>query len=358
MRSVATVFDKIFKNGFRSSLSKHLNSPTLEDCTGLFPFVEGLEEPKFDLIDIDSVIDSGIQVEYPFPQLFRLSSIDLLFTSHAVYQINSDMSFTRLSIDGIIPGGRWQVADLMKGWIATNGSCLVMDLAGDGNYRVVDRQVASLTEHDGRLIFGGFDYLFSSRWLEWMNSYSGDSADKEMQDFVYWTSVGMLDIDWFFGATFPSDDEIRDVLEQGTMGFAPTTGHVNRIVPYSNGLLIATDKSLTYMESIVDPTPSYSIRRLVSSGIQAVGGTQYNIMAIDTFGVLWSISNNGIKRLGFSEFLGDVNLIEYDESIGVFYLCDGTYTYVVHGDKMCRIRELVTSVFGDKTFAIYTSVKQ
>ena len=140
MREFKKTIDKELTFGLRRHEKVERNKFRLFELYNLEPMEGGLHpvEPVVNPFNENDLYLAGLEINWPFPQLFVGTSTIILADSDRIYEVNvNDFSFNQLTtydadIPGterpIVAGGPWQFMDLGQNWFLTNGVCFVDEL--------------------------------------------------------------------------------------------------------------------------------------------------------------------------------------------------------------------------------------
>lgn len=373
--------EETLRNGLSPEVYLQPNAPYLDRMTNMRPTAHGARR-------YESIAQPfTATVEHPFPHLFHGLSESLLFFETSIETVDpSDWSTTPVvetySLDSwltpkaIVAGGPWHVLDFGPTWLAMNGSCIVCKTGYSNKIFVSDAVsvTTGCTLNESRAFMGGFDSadFWRSAWQTFWDSYTDtlpDEIDSALdfsagasQNWVWWSTIGTGDLLWLWDATlmvygsyaaspelgYDEDNPyIFDLLRRNEMGLAPMPfrGQIYRMLPLGDRVVVYGSDGANLLQPIQSPVPTMATRDIqgLERGIGAAGrgcvggGTTRHVM-IDNDAVLWLIAPTehgqiAAQRLGYETYLSaltlDDTVISYDPDQHEFWICDGTYAYVL-----------------------------
>jgi len=131
-------------------------------------------------------------------------------------------------------------------------------------------------------------------------------------------------------------------------------GSVLRILPFEKSVMIYGDIGSCQLVYFTSPFPTFGKKETKMPGIAAtsnVGGNELVHCAIDREGYLWIITEQGVERVGYKEFMKELiddadNLpvmISYVPSRKRFYIANNTKGYVLTEWGLYETNQLATS---------------
>lgn len=395
MREFSFTLAKELAAGLRRSYRNTRNAPGLTTLfnaevgeSGLVQ-LEGITNP----FSVGTLGGQGIEVNWPFPRLFRGNTVTLLADETRLFEVDeSDWSLAELTAYGygavgtalsIPTGGSWQMLDAHDTWMLMNGSCVIFKsgLGGVSGrseeiYINTDVHIETGCLYKGRGMLAGFDpeKFWSKDWLAFWDEHSTDSYDLGISrsmpfkdNFVWWSTIGGGDLFWMFypelymrGVTghpdghTPCDPYIFDLLQRNECGFAPMTyrGRVRVLLPLGEGVIAYGDGGLTYLQAVSEPVPTMARLHMsnigIASGVAAAGDLNQHIY-VDGNGCVWHIdANRNITRLGYEEhiqpMLSDDILVAYSPEKERFTISGSDLTFMLTKYGMSQIDQRVTSI--------------
>ena len=232
MREYPLTLAPFFKTGLRTEYRNDRNSPAWVTMRNLQASPDGLVayEPLDLAASADHLLSFGLDLQWPWPQLWHGKHFSTIFARDSVYDLHWPTgNITRLdtydffdqdSFLGIAAGSHWSVADAGNHWIATNGSSIVFHDNFKNAQGQFDRVlVATPTPADlsifpvpitcchfkGRYLFGGFVNGFLTEGMIDMLETDADMTTKGLSSVravidsfrdntVWWSSIGGGDL--------------------------------------------------------------------------------------------------------------------------------------------------------------------
>lgn len=395
MREYSYTLSKELASGLRRSYRNGRNSVGL---TELF----NAEVGDNGLVQLEGIVNPfstatlgahGIEVNWPFPRLFKGNGITLLADETRLFEVDeSDWSLTEITPNkygavgtllSIPTGGAWQMLDAHDTWMLMNGSCVIFKagidaVRGRSNevYLQSDVHIETGCLYKGRGLLAGFDedQFWSKDWLAFWDEQSstynlGISRDMPFKDnFIWWSTIGGGDLLWMFfpemymrGVTetaeghTPCRPYIFDLLERNECGFAPATfsGRVRLLLPIGEGVLAYGDNGVTYLQAVSEPVPTMARRHIsyigTAGGAAGAGNLQQHVYA-DGNGCLWHITADlNVTKLGYEEYIqplvAEGIVITYQEQHERFVISGSSETYLLNKNGLSKIDQRVTSCF-------------
>ena len=353
---------------------------------------------EFGLGPYESLTDpfTGLNFDFPFPQLFRGRSDVYLATASRLYSVNPAATpwtatevlayDTKGDIGDIRVGGHWQIADFFDSYIMVNGLSNVFKskwqyYSTGQDVLVADNAITIQTccGHRGRMIFGGFSEsnFWSSAWQTFWAAQANtgkitfDFTQGLGSNFVLWSNIGE-GLFWLFYPTLgqgallesayatasaygSSRPRILEMFERNDLGFAamPWLGTVYKVLPIGKNLAVYGTGGITILIPITEPEPTYGMIEITNlSGIKSrgsVAGDEHNHLVVMDNDELWTLGEDlSFVKLDYKEFIAELNateiVVSHDQLNKEFYICDGEKTYLLTEVGLSRVRQLVTSV--------------
>jgi len=379
------------KNGIKPDARVGLNKPLLERCMNMRPYDSGLIQQPIVINPFGAT--PTVETDWPFPQLFRGSSVSLLAAETAVYTVDEtgdpwdETQITTYDIEdpekekAITAGGTWHFADFFDTWMLFNGSCTViasnlLGMRGESNKVLVADAPAinAGCSFKGRAVYGGFsDGFFTEDWQSIFERYSNAiSQDLQLSlslssNFIVWTAAGGGDLVWpmipfsALNSYFPdSEYSVQnpfyiEYLLRGDAGFLPIPlqGTILAIKPLGNGIAVYSENGVSILGYMIDPVPTFGILRTMGVeilGRGSIAGDENGHLFMDRAGNLWKLLADGhLSRLGyknqFSAMLAEDVLISKSDEEGLFYISSGTDSFILSSKGLSRSSQRLTSVY-------------
>lgn len=306
-------------------------------------------------------------VAWPFPQYMRGNAVSLLAGSTSIKTIN-ETNWTTSAITtynplsdatkAITAGGAWQMVDFYDSWVLLNGACAVYKLNRQGmqggtNLAYVQDSNAPVSgcEFKGRAMFGGFSLTaYQPQWDAIADQQKFVYTPSTRGNVVFWTTIGGGDLEWsLVSSKIP--DAWLSYVKQGTSGFMPMPfqGTVLAVKPLNNSVIAYGSDGVAQMSPMVEPAPGFGVRPLERIGIASRGAVacgEGKHLFIDTSGVLWAVTGEGSKRLGYQEYLspmlGTHIVGSYDPYEDEYRFANGTVAFVYNRDGLTQVEVMTT----------------
>ena len=308
--------------GLRVDHRSSHNSPGLVECINAKPSpygIVGIEDITNPLAD--SMTIEGIEIDWPYPQMFIGISQSLLLTRSEIYSIDTDWNLT-LKVS--VPVGSqnslgWSIADFDDYILITNGDFAVASLNGDFTVDLPDYMTSipySVTSYRGRLVTGG------------------------PGNIVSWSKIGSVDLT----PSRSNEAGFRPMPWKGSVLVVKELG--DHVVVYGSG-------GITALKAISSPAPTLAMLEIENNfgiaGRGAVAGDRRVHYYIDEKGYAWSLSADLTrKRLGYKEFfslmLEGTIIGSYDSQEEDAYFSSGDYSYVLNPSGLGSTNQHVTSL--------------
>ena len=150
----------------------------------------------------------------------------------------------------------------------------------------------------------------------------GEALFEELKtNWVGWSKIGDV--------TFVQDDS----NESGYRPL-PFPGWPYTVLQLGKNAIVYGSNGVALFYPVVEPAPTFGMRHLMELGIKcktAVCGDKRQHYCIDTSGCLWSLSEEGVKTLGYEEFLDPLvdPVMFYDSENQKVFINDATTGYVL-----------------------------
>lgn len=134
MKEFTLIFKDGLAAGLRASAKNPRNVQALVECIGAVPengIIHALEDIRSFYIDT-----SGLDVTFPFPQIFVLSKTTLVCTQTNIYELVLDV--LNPVFLGAPAGSTWTVADYGRFIVMTNGACMLVRSATTNTFELYD----------------------------------------------------------------------------------------------------------------------------------------------------------------------------------------------------------------------------
>jgi hypothetical protein len=342
----------------------------------------------------------GASGTHPFPQLFVGNSVNVVGQSAGIKTATvTSTTWTLGSNNAATAGGIWHFMDFYTSWMAFNGASTVMKSLWDASIQVQSTVTINTgaAYNESQPFWGGFNpsnFFSLADWPTFLATYNANipteiaalningAAD---MNWVWWGTVGGGDLKWLFSLPimkFASGEAVPD------MGYGADYMTSSELTDYDNYYIFDLMKrnefgmrpmpwqgKVTGMKQLGKYMMVYGAlaNAYAGGGVQQPGGIaamfpQENFWGLDyvkglPLGVgiagrgafagdnethliwdeldnLWLIDANlGAKRLDYSEFISTLSgepLITYDPHEKEFYITDGTNTFMLSENGLCK----------------------
>ena len=331
------------------------NQPFLSSCTNFLVRREGLAALPT-MTQPTSATKSSQATSWPFYQTIPIKAALVEMDDTAIYSLTPGYTYP-LTVSGYTiydaydtstpkgittGGGMWHAADFEESYFLFNNENVVMKTGYSGNLLVAnDIQITTGCAHRGRLVYGGFDpsAFWKQEWQDIFNAWKentlttfSDIAGLE-SNFVMWSNIGMDALLLFYTALYmtghlsespnsPGEDPyFLNMMRRGDMGFMalPVRGTVRALYPLGDDKVVAyCDDGVVLLTAYASPVPTYGARRLSCPGVygrSAVVGSKHIHYFISPDQELWTITEEGVHRLGYRTQLETTNTTVYTMSL-------------------------------------------
>ena len=358
----------------------------LEVMRALRPRKYGAEVAVLPSLPLDSLsrATAGVELDWPFPQLFFGKETILLVCRTKLYIVNPVTwmltAVTILNTDGtagtITAGGSWHFIDFHTTWLLTNGVCTVFHIPSRNTATQAYVSTSWLFNagcaFKGRMILGGFTGSWWNPVLKAkLDELAGDDAyfatTEPDVNWVWWSMIGGGDI---FAQVFPetvlegvpygvfSDENplLMDNLRLVSSDFMPMDfqGSVRTVLPLgSNLVMVYGDDRVSAIIPASSPVPTFGLReKVLDSGICSragvASGTLGHLM-VDGEGVVWLLNSDKVEQIGAKYNISSLDIsdimVTFDPLWERYHISDSNRTFVFSRDGLSELGGVVTSCF-------------
>jgi hypothetical protein len=318
MRELELSMSEMLKNGLAPERSP-LGAQYLNECYGFKCgkfWLEGYDP-------LDNPIDPAFNILYywPFPQFLNgdkyniLVIRDMVAASDKVYTLDDYHGTVTListlahGVYGL--GSLPELADFGKYAMIVNGPALIYRNVATSTWVTVAGttkipQMRTICNFKGQAVGGNI----ISSWYDCNETY------------IVWSKIGEAD--------FTPD-------EKNTAGYRrdPFGGHVLHARQLGDTVIIYSSAGITSMIPVIEPAATFGFKELSDVGLinrGAVNGSKFKHVFVDAYRNLCELSKEGLKVLGYQEYLqrlteNDV-IVSYAPFTKDFYISDGTTTFL------------------------------
>jgi len=322
MREVSEVFEKGFAIGLRPHESVRSTAEVLMRCYNLVPFELGLEARQ----DVVHSLE-GLKEDYPFPALYILRKINLLFTSDAVYSVANDWDMTLITKAdwGSLP----QIADFYDFVVIAAANCRVLLLNGAVQSVSNDASFDTCCNFRGQLIVGNATL---PKGPEKVGSAVVDNrVSVGGENIVAWTKIGSYEWEYTLG---------------NEVGWAPMPwpGQVLGMLPMEKTVIVYGDGGIARLAPSVEPVTTFGVSEFGQVGVlnrNCFAGDDQTQVFIGVNRELYEItperalSSEGRlpKRLGYKEWIEQLEdpIISFDPVHRHWWIGDKSKCFIYSG---------------------------
>jgi len=321
MREFEASFDKGLLQGLRSEAIEPVNEQRLVELKNLRPH-------SFGLRPVEAVTNPFAAVfAWPFPQMFLLRELRLMALETAIYECDAAWSPTE-ALSGLVAGGVWQVADFGDYLLMTNGSQVV---SRNGATGVWDNDATSSSIPEMKTLCNFRGQIIGGNISGW------EDCDV---NYVAWSDIGSAEF-------YPG--------LKNEAGYAPMSwnGAVLRVMELGDMVAVYGENGI----SLLKPAQQMmGIKELNLPGIptaSCVGGCSNSHVFVDYAGDLWLLGPDGKpKNLGYQEYMTELDageiVISHNRQQDEYYISDGSLSFVLGKNGLCRTHQLVSSCAFDE----------
>jgi len=328
----------LYLNGLKVGLKKvdkiPINDQVLTECYGVRVGEFGLEtyEP------LDNSITNMPTTSWPFPQIFKGARANYCITrdedGDKVWKLTDNVLtlIKELDVETYGVGEMFEFVDYGSFIILSNGVVFIYGNVDAGAYFTsgaleISPTVKTICNFRGQLIGGNV----TSDWYD-CGSNSIIWGKIGSSDF----SVGNDNVAGYMNMLSPG--EVVKVKSLNDSIIVYTTTSVYRLTPYEN---------------------TFGIKQMLDIGIPcitAVNGNLQNHLFVDTIGRLWSVNDEGVKKLDYSPYISNISdpLVIYDHIKGDYYISDLFNSFLLTRNGLSEIFQFVTAVWNDSGINGYT----
>ena len=370
--------------GLRPEDRTKRGSTGLVECKNMLVLGDGLTT----LPNLLNPFSTNVAASWPYPQLLTVKEVytnlastvftcfeDSIYASYAL-DVNSDIDqypwalnaittynyLSKSNVLAITAGGTWQLADMGRSFILTNGTNCVLYYPfevsmGSGKYYVfATHPISSVCYHRGRLLMGGlgFSSFFDAAWDAGLNTLVGAGSSNYLKAgdcFVWWSSIGGGDTLWFFDYSMAlsgvENDGVHDInnpmyassWKENTCGIMPMPfyGEVMSMKPLGKNVVVFGSDGVA---ALYLAQSTYGMEELLKIGLlsrDSVAGDETGYIFLTSDGNLWSVDGElKIERLGYQEFLKDLDpdttVMTFDPMERDYYIATADECYVLSRD--------------------------
>jgi hypothetical protein len=298
------------------------NSEFLVQCHNVKVWKSGLLEysPVVDPIDYPSPVGVWVS-DWPFPKTYAGFSHNLGIIGSGIYAM--DALFVPGALQIAMTGTtKVSITDYYDYMLVCNGSKTYERDATTGvwsNYTALD--ASCICDFKGQLILG--------------------QASGRPTNSVSWSRIGEIDL---------------TIDRMNTAGWMPMNwaGEVYDVRRLGNSILVSGSGGVTALLPVAEPTIGFRRIDLLKSGllaVEAVGGGGDDtspVLLISEFGEAWLVKPDlSMENLGYVEFfsaLGSDTVVTYSDHEKVFFISDGTVSYMLTQFGLSTVFQCVSNV--------------
>lgn len=377
--------------GLRPDYRLPNNTGYLSECFNLKVIDAGLVGYDPILIPFsDATLDGfGINIDWPFPQLFKGKQYTFLVTRTELFIVNEeDWSLYPVTLNSTVQsGGQWQFIDFGHTWLLVNGMSVIYHSnihptknETDVFYVNNNIRLQAGCAHRGRAFLGGFDpsYSWSASWKSFYNDWATrTSSDIDFpiegitSNSVYFTSIGGGDLlflfdflkgrDGYISSDYSSTDPyIFDMMRRNDAGIIQMDwqGTIYKILPLQDDVVVYGSGGATLLRRAGTAIGRVELPEIIGIPYPtAVGGSDDTHILVDNEGSLWRISvGSKPEKLGYKEFLTDILggdiTISYDKNDNEFYICSEGRSFILTNKGFSEHDQLITSIINSQGYRL------
>lgn len=294
------------------------NFPYLQTCHNMQVGKDRLEEYTSLVDPINYPTPRGIwEADWPFPQLFRLNSMNLLVARNTVWSLDETYTPASYQFASASTVEKWSVADYHSFVLMCDGTYTYKRNPSTGVWSSADTLHAGcICDFSGQVIMGNHSTLATNTvaWSEIGNArFEIGTSD---------VTSGWIAMEW--------PGTVWDVRKLGS------------------GVLVCGSGGISGLRPAFEPVVTYAMRKLANFGIaspHAVAGDEDKCLVVSESGRLYMVNQEyskkdlgfGIQEIGFEEHINNLTLanvvVTHDPLSDSFYISDGTACYLLtkHG---------------------------
>lgn len=159
---------------------------------------------------------------------------------------------------------------------------------------------------------------------------------------------------WVGWSKIGSADFTTDMINDAGFMAMDWTGTIYQIKRFGKNAVVYGSDGITMLYPVSKPAPTFGKQNLMRTGIKsklAVSGDANIHYFIDTRGILWSLSSDGIEKLGYEDYFKPLKnpILCYDKSRGYLFISDGKSGYMLTesglGGGYAEITDYINDMF-------------
>lgn len=272
-------------------------------------------------------VDRFVEVtrSWPFPQYIDTEGGDQFVVvrsgaSDVLYQLSGS---TVVAIATLSQGTRIELADFTSYRLFTNGVTMVRVLNGTpaiGGAIATIPLFRTCCNFKGQCVAGNVT-----------SSWHGRGVNS-----VIWSAIGSIDFTPGIG---------------NTAGFRDLPSEVYGVRHLGDRILCYGAKQLGWLLPASDPAPTFGYKNILSVGLAgryAHGGDELEQVFVDEEGWLWRLNEQGLKRLGYREFMTQMTassiVVTFDRFKRDFGISDGAKSFLLSPHGLSETHQAISGM--------------
>ncbi len=355
MREFYITIDEALQKGLRPEIRMPRGSPYLHECSSLRIGKKALEGIPFleDIVSFQVTDGLGHFMHYnwPFPQFLKQESWKILVVRDhinerdMVYSFDDSYAITEVfAIDELIygQGTLMEMADFGEYTFLTNG---VIMLYWDPTLGAWDNAVAIATIPMMRTVCN-----FKGQMIGGCVLSNWPVADPQCDEtYIVWSNIGDVSF-------------VPNRRNEAGYRRDPFGGEVYHVRRLGDDVIVYTSNGITRMFPVSSPAATFGFEELHGVGVLnrgAVNGDLNQHLVIDRDYVVWKVTKEGLKELGYAEYIEGLDaeygagiprnvIVNFNPYKRDFYISDGTKSLLLSPYGMTNYPDPVSAVWYDE----------
>jgi len=371
MREFSTSISNALANGLKPD-EAFRDTMFFKDLYNLIPSKTRLRAYQ-PIVDVLPLLQEKRNEIYPFPQWFRLEHDNIVISKKALYKLEeyNIPPFDLSPISTTSPlnfSESFRHADYGNNWMMLNRDGCIYKYNDEVDF-TTKLKASAITHHQNRTVIGGpLNGLWADEFLEELERLvdlselekSGFNLELK-KNYIFWSGY---DSNYFpFSLLFPelvfsdftNQQPFTELLYSNSFGYMemPFKGDVLDMISSNGQVFVFGSDGICSVA--ISPKASGATFHITGSqpfGIKqrgAVGGDENSLVFIDVFDQLWYVTNRGLEKLNYSEYmkqLGENIWITKDPEQELFYIGDLDKSFALSNGRLTRIYQTVHQTSG------------